>query len=260
MNIRSMPYQTMPRFLLSSLLAFMLAGCQEKNREPAAISFSGNLKLLEVHPLAVKEPSGLSISPDGQSLWTVSDESGTAYQMSLTGEIIRSFQTGMKDVEGIDMIDDQTLAIVAERSRTASTFNLRGERLSTSKINLSGTDNDGLEGIAYDPEEKKYYVVKEKSPGLLIVLDQEMKEISRKELTFALDYSSIDFESARGHLWILSDMSGTVHVLDRELNIRNTFSTNVVQAEGIAVDHAKRRMYLVSDKAERLYVFEFDTY
>lgn len=221
---------------------------------------SDNLKLLASYSLKVKEPSGLSLSLDKKSLWTVSDEGGRVYQVSLEGEILRQFKTGLKDLEGIAVLDDSSLAVVSERTLQLRTFGMDGERRSEGVIDLAKGGNNGPEALDYDPKEERYFVMKEKSPGMLIVLDKEMQELSRTEIHFAEDYSSIAHEPVRDHLWLLSDQSGNVHVVDHQLNVMAEFSESVPQAEGIAVDYENRRMYLVSDKEERLYVFEFDDY
>ena len=41
------------------------------------------------YKLFVKEPSGLSLSVDGNFLWTVSDQTNKVYQLTLTGVIIK---------------------------------------------------------------------------------------------------------------------------------------------------------------------------
>jgi uncharacterized protein YjiK len=159
-----------------------------------------------------------------------------------------NFQVDSGDLEGITNIDANHLAYIAERTRKIVVARKNGSVIEEAVIEISGSDNKGPEALTYDEVAQQFHIMRE-SPGLLITLNRELKEVSRRELKFAQDYSSISFDSKRKHLWVLSDQSKSIHVLDEALQIQQSYSVNVEQMEGIAVDHEAQ-----------LYVFEFDPF
>ncbi len=65
------------------LLFVLLIGCgTNKVANP-----TGDLTVIGEYLIDVPEPSGLSFSSSGQSLWTVSDYTGKLYQITFTGEL-----------------------------------------------------------------------------------------------------------------------------------------------------------------------------
>lgn len=56
--------------------------------------------ILDSYEMSIYEPSGLSYSPDKESLYTVSDR-GMVYQISLTGNTLRELSFTGDDFEGI---------------------------------------------------------------------------------------------------------------------------------------------------------------
>lgn len=244
----------------SALLLCGLIGCKEAEESPSpAVAASKSLTLIDSFPLAIREPSGLSLSKDGRSLWAVSDNDGRAYEIDLQGKILRSFRTGHQDLEGIAAIDGETLAFIAERTREIVITTTDGQVLRRGTIELEGSVNKGPEALTCDQDLEVFHLMQEK-PGLLITLDSQLREIARRELAFAKDYAGIFFEPQRQHFWILSDESKTIHVLDTNFEVQTSFSVNIEQMEGIAVDHEKQLVYVVSDPLAKLYVFRFAEY
>ncbi len=250
-------------FVLPLLLMLgFLAGCRRDSGAAAGKgpATSDNLRYVGEYPLLIAEPSGLSLSRDKLSLWTASDEDGKIYQMTLEGKILRSFDSGMTDVEGIAVVDDGAIAVMSERSHMISIFTPEGKLLQSTEVAFDNADNDGPEGLEYDPVDQRFYVLKEKSPGQIIVLDHDLKEISRRQLKFARDYSSLSYEPERSHLWIMSDESNSITVMDLAMQMQTSYSTSILQQEGLALDYEKRRLYIVSDAKDMLYAYDFDSY
>jgi|GEM_PF-805209 len=245
-------------------LALLTGGCGQSEDSGAGMArfaiASSVLKPEGVFRLGVKEPSGLSLAVGGKSLWTVSDSTGDVVEMTLDGRELRRLATGFSDVEAIATLDETRLAVVLERSREVVIIDQQGVESRRASLELAGSDNSGLEGLAYDRVDQKFYVLKEKTPGLLLVLDADMKELSRHTLTFAKDFSSIDFDPVRRHLWVMSDESRSIHVLGLDLAPVASFAIDIRQAEGLVVDYQKRRVYVVSDRKEKLYVYSFSEY
>ena len=69
-----------------------------------SISIGSAMVLSAQVRISVEAPSGLVLSTDKQSLWTVSDKTGgLIYQMSIGGDIVTSLPYNGSDLEGITM-------------------------------------------------------------------------------------------------------------------------------------------------------------
>lgn len=238
-------------------LTLWLTGCDEADL--TQLSTSQNLRLIGAYPLEVQEPSGLSLSKDKQSLWTVSDSDGHIFQIDLQGVTLSHFPSGYGDLEAITTIDEQHLAFIAERARKIVIAQKDGKILQAASIKIPGSDNQGPEALTYDEEAEQFHIMQE-TPGLLLTMNRQLEEVARQDLTFSQDYSSISFDSARKHFWVLSDQSKSIHVLDEDFAILEIFSVNIEQMEGIAIDLENHLIYLISDPLEALYVLEFDSF
>ena len=95
----------------------------------------------------------------------------------------------------------------------------------------------------------------EKKPSLLITLDENLNELKRDTLNFAKDVSGIFFDSSKRILWILSDESQKIVQTDLRGKPIQEFKIKVTQPEGITLNKAGTKLYLVSDKTGTLYVF-----
>lgn len=236
-----------------SLILILLNSCQERN-----LPESNKIKFESVRTikLQVLEPSGLDLTFNKKGFWTVSDENSTVYRLDMDGNILRSFKVKGIDLEGIATVKENTIAVVLERSREIVLLDTLGKEIKRGKLALKGELNSGMEGITYDGENQKFYVVNEKSPGLLIELDLDLKELNRTELTLAKDYSGIFYEKNEDVLWILSDESQKIMITDKSGNLIEEYKTKIVQAEGITLDYENNRCYIVSDNKEELYEYK----
>ena len=117
--------------VLLAVVLLALAACHrhylDNDARPGGQETSANLKLLSVHRLSVKEPSGVAMAYDRKSLWMVSDETQTVHQVTFDGKPIREFR-GLKDMEGITVIDESTVAVIGERSRVLAQFDVNGNQ------------------------------------------------------------------------------------------------------------------------------------
>ena len=151
-----------------------------------------------------------------------------------------------------------TIAVVLERTREVVILDTSGNELKRSKLDLKGELNSGLEGITYNQQDKIFYVLNEKKPRLLLTLDENLKEISRDTLSFAKDLSGIFFDDIDSTLWIISDESQRIFKTDISGVLIEEFKIKVKQPEGITLNKARTKLYLVSDVTENLYVFDLD--
>lgn len=214
------------------------------------------LKIVYETKINVLEPSGLTLSSDGKNLWTISDENSCVYLLSFEGKILKSFEINAKDLEGITTINDSTIAVISELSSKIIFLSINGKELFRKQLFISSRINNGLEGIAYNKNNKHTYIVNEKNPTLLIEYDSLLNEVKRIKLDFAKDLSGLDYIEENNELWIISDESKLIAKCTIGGKVKESYSVNIQQIEGIAVDVKSKRIYLVSDKEEKLYILE----
>ncbi len=235
-------------FLLISLSCF---------KNPGLIKYK-YLELQEVHHLDIEDPSGLSRSHLPDHLFTVSDNSGKIYLINLQGEIIQKIDVNGDDLEGIEYLEeDSIIYVLEERLKWVISLKTDGTVIDTFLLDIPNLNvNDGPEGIAYNPVEKHFYIVNEKNPSKLYVYDSLFNLLSEYKLGFATDYSSADFEQQDNYLWILSHES---KILAR-CNVQGVpdilYYTGVPKGEGVVVDSANQRVYIVCDLTSNLYIFK----
>ena len=240
---------------LSILLSAMLFSfCSKSNTEKSVKTLSFSV----AEKIPVPEPSGLDLAFDETGFWIVSDQNSNVYLIDSWGKVVKSFKVNGEDLEGITVIDDSTIALVLERSREVVILDTSGLELKRAKLDLEGELNNGLEGISYDPDEKKFFVLNEKKPRLLLTLDENLNEIKRDTLNFAKDVSGIFFDAVDKNLWILSDESQRIFKTDLSGNPIEEFKIKITQPEGITLNKARTKLFVVSDKTENLYVFNLE--
>lgn len=215
-----------------------------------------NLKPVSIIELGVPEPSGLCFDKSNNSLWTVSDENSTIYNIDLAGNILSTIVVNGFDLEGITIIDDSTLAAIFERDRTIVLLNKSGRELKRIKLSLTGEPNKGLEGITFNKSNNHLYVLNEKDPGVLIEVDTTGRLIKKKELKFTTDYSGLSYIDVSKQIWIISDEGEAIFKCTKNAEVINKYKVNIEQIEGIAIDPDNSILYIVSDPLEKLYIYQ----
>ena len=205
--------------------------------------------------LKVPEPSGLYFDSKTNTLWTVSDENSTIYQLDSTAQIINKIFVNGKDLEGITFVNDSLLAVILERERTVVLLNNAGKEINRFKLNLIGEPNKGIEGISFNSDSGTFYVINEKKPRLLLEIDITGQETNTFNLDLATDFSGLSYENKENHLWIISDENQSILECTLSGKLINKYSVDIEQIEGIAIDSENKILYLVSDPEEKLYKF-----
>ena len=245
--------------------------------------------------VGLNEPSGLTLNTDGSALYTVSDDTKAIFQLDLKGRlsVTDSFFIGVDDLEGIAITPDgQQLLVVQEESNAIICFDL-GTRQELSRRPLASLknynsirehfpdppDNKGLEGITVNTRNNHVFVVKEGRPGLLIEIDEQRTTILNARVLGAdngfkhprvsqktLDFSGLSYDSVRDTIWITSDKGQCLYhydwnrdqVLQRlDLIIHpEGKAERIRKSEGVAIDPQRDRLYVVSERDGRLYVFK----
>jgi len=212
-----------------------------------------NIELLESYKLSIPEPSGLAFA-DGK-LWVISDREKIIYQVNLKGEIENTIELNEKDFEGI-AVSDSLFAVIKEVKREIILFDKSGKEVRRKSLNIDGSKNSGLEGIAYNSSNGHYFVINEKDPSLLIETDKDLNELKRKEITSVKDLSSVEYSSKENCLWLLSDEDRLLIKSSLDGVFLEEYKLDIKQPEGVAVDDENNLIYIVSDKEEKLYVFK----
>jgi len=237
-------------FIVAALFTF----CSKDNNEKTVRTLSFSI----AEKLPVPEPSGLDLTFDETGFWIVSDENSKVYLINSWGREVRSFSVDGQDLEGITVVDDSTLAVVLERIREVVLLDTSGMEINRTALDLKGELNSGLEGITFDSKEKKFYILNEKNPRLLLTLDENLKELKRDTLNFSKDVSGTFYDDSDNTLWILSDESQLIVKTSLSGKPIEEFKVKVTQPEGITFNEARTKFYIVSDKTGSLYVFNLE--
>lgn len=215
--------------------------------------------LLADYDIAVPEPSGLTLSADNASLWTVSDQTGLIYNISLAGQLIRTLPFHGNDLEGITLDPSGSFFLVVEEgSREVIKISKEGVELARYQVNLSKHEsNSGLEGITFD-DNSNVYVLNEKKPSLWLKLRTDYSIKKRIEPSISQDLSGLDYDQKNSIFWMVSDKSKLLLKWSPEKGLQGQFALPYTKAEGIAVDSEKNLIYIVSDKLERLFIYQIN--
>lgn len=236
-----------------TLLIFSLGtGC----KYPDPKDVSDKIKFEASFPINIKEPSGLTLSLDGDNLWVVSDKANKIYLISKDGKIIKDIAVKGKDFEGITQVNENLLAIVNEEDGKIILADFSGNIIKEVNAGFAKKGSSGLEGISYDKNNNRYFIVNEKNPEKLFILDEEFNLINEAEIKKVKDLSGIFYESNENVLWIVSDESKVILKCSISGKVIEEYKIDVPQAEGIAVDFNEKKIYLVSDKTGMLYIYE----
>ncbi|AFG36181.1 SdiA-regulated domain-containing protein [Spirochaeta africana] len=241
--------------------------------EPAAAQHS----LPTIHPnaaydLEIEDPSGLTLDRSGAFLWTVSDMRGDGvYAITFEGEILAKLSYEGHDLEGITQDPrDGSLYLAEERRREIVHIDRTGAELRRFPVDVPVNElNTGLEGIAFNPHRNILYLANQNIPRWLLEINldpdapnSQPGDILRRLQAdfpppyFLLELSGLWYDAEYDELWIVSDQSAKIVVVDSSYRIQRGWQLTRVGFEGIAVDRAAGKLYLVNDEENRLYVYD----
>ncbi|MET1080621.1 MAG: SdiA-regulated domain-containing protein [Pseudomonas sp.] len=258
-------------------LSLWLANAQ-RDSSPAGVGLAGLRVRQQALPLAGIDGnlSGVVYDPQRDQLWSVVNSPPQLQLLSTSGAVLERYGlNGFQDVEDLTLLGDDLLLLVEERSHALVVVPLptRSGPLERADyraftLGLGAGGNNGFEGVAYDREGDRLYVVKERSPlalyeiqGLrrsvhgafdLAVLDRSAWVLDQALVT---DLSAVHFDAASGHLLLLSDESRLLVELSDQGELIATRSLlrgfaglgrSVPQAEGLTLD-GHGNLYLVSE-------------
>lgn len=242
------------KIVFPALFLLAIWGCDNTTDNPTV----NDLTLVSHSILNITEPSDLALSYDKKSLWTVSDNTGNIYQLDLNGSRIKELQINGNDPEGITVINDQVLLVVFEKKNEVAFYDTSGRKLKSEGLDLEEGFVVGLEGITYNKNTGRYYVVNEKEPMAVLELDDNFNQIDSKVLTFSSDLSGIFYEENEDVYWIISHESKLVGKFDKYFNLLKSYPVPLQQGEGVAIDQVNKLIYLVSDEDNGFYVYRIE--
>ncbi len=219
-------------------------------------SRSLSLELKNTIELEVPEPSGLTLAADGRSFWTVSDRTGSIYQLDREGRLLQVLPAPhpKADLEGISISNHaKHLYLAEERRREIIQIDTTGRVFARHALDISGKKNSGLEGLTWHPIEKVFYVLNEKKPALVLQLNSKFQIVEKHLIRDVRDISGITFDARRNFFWIISDENRAVFTWTPTEGISRSFSLPFRKVEGIAVQ--EDRLFLVSDDSGKLYEY-----
>ena len=244
MNIRSHIYGLI-------LIPLILGACKKSSTDPC----TPGLNLIAEYELGISQPSGLSLYEDGKLL-SVSDQTGMAYVISTEGVLHESFSLTGNDLEGVYFSNaDQVIYHVDESTGNLHATDTDITLISSTPI-IAPDGNQGLEGCTMNPITGTIYLLKERSPGILIQYDVSSGDLQSFTLDFSEDYSGIAYKESTDELYIISDASKALSICSITGTELARYNLCIDKAEGIALDEQQGLIYIVSDKTEVLYVFE----
>ena len=212
------------------------------------------LKELGRFILKIDEPSG--ITTDGNHLFIVSDNKGEVYKTNFKGEILGSFDSDVKDLEGISYNPAKDeFVLISESKRKIYLFDRKIVKKTDSKIKgKQESDNSGLEGVTLNTSNKSYYVANEKKPKQMLHLNDNFEIVSKFKLDFLQDISGLCYDEALDVFWVVSDESRSIFKVSTQGKMLSAYPFNLKQMEGITCH--KDKLFVVSDVVEVLVVFE----
>lgn len=236
-------------------ITLLFLSCESDQAEPTVKDETSTLLTqLNKFDLIVPEPSGLTLSQDKKSLYTISDETSKVYKLNLTGDVLDSFFVQADDLEGIAFNSiDNTLLLVDEQNNELIEVSTAAEEIR--RVSLPLKEGSGPEGICFDSQSKSILIVTEKENPYIYKFDYNLRLIDEFKLDFAKDYSGLDYAFDSQNLWIISDQSQKLYLYNFNLGQRDSFNLNYDKAEGIAYDFAAKIIYIVTDDTEELYLY-----
>jgi len=199
--------------------------------------------------------SGITYSPESKNLFLISNTPTRVYEVAREGRLIRQIDLeGFYDTEDIVFIEKQTFAVIEEKRKTITIFQLFPETKRVQYANCRHIQalppkgvNTGLEGLTWDPDSRTFLIANENNPRAVYIVPynsmggaQEVPGLYSLPWIKLGDYAGIYFDNTSGRLLILSRTSGKIkdYTLDGQekgsLNLQR-FIPGRVATEGLTV-------------------------
>ena len=239
--------------------------------------------------------SGLTFRPESRSLFLVINSPTRMVEIDLQGKVKRSIRlAGFEDTEGVAYLGQDRFGILDERRRHLCVVHVektaRSIKFSDLKrventappeqggwyllVDPKPTPNVGLEGLSFDKENRRFFIVKEKNPRKFfhvtlgpdpdsVPMITEPWKKSRLKSLRQKDLSGVHFHSATRQLLVMSHESRNIVQCSLDGRPVSRLSLDVgsaglkraiPQAEGITMDD--RQVLYVLSEPNLFYVFK----
>jgi uncharacterized protein YjiK len=237
------------------MLTGIVTGCGGGS-SPTAPQPVPQLTLLETHPLAIPQPSDVTIDDSGTRLWMVGNHPEMVYQLDLQGHLVKTLSYVGQDLEGVAFDRrDSTLWVAEENLHRVVHLDLDGNVLLIHDLGFTTEHNSGLEGICLN-DSSRMFVLNEKNPGIFVGLDTGLNVASMDTITFARDFSGMTWNPQKKCFWIVSDQSDRLFLWNPTNTTIAQYELPFPKPEGVAFDPVSNRVYVVSDSTNMMYVFQ----
>jgi hypothetical protein len=276
------------RLIVAVAMFFLLAGARV---EAVTLTLQAKHNISNNFSPEFYEASGLGLAKNGTKLWSVGDENNfTMYKMELDGTAASDTTIGPASgvaaiqnasFEGVTyappppgITDDHHIYLVDENSTSVVpvNYNTNEHRAPVALSSMIGysnlvcqggtqtvqqafsqSDNTGLEGITWNADLSSFFLLKEKSPGLLIRVSADLRSIQGcKTLTYnGADYSDVAYDASRKKFWIVSDEGRSVSLYDwGSASEVQRLDLPFDNGEGVAYDPATSQLFIVTDNGD----------
>ncbi len=226
--------------------------------------------------------SGLTYNPETDSLFAVTNNPEQLFEINLDGQVLRKIPLhGFEDTEDVTYVGNGQLAILEERRRTIVIVDVRPDTISLTLENqrqfrmpAGDGDNNGFEGLTINPVTKQLYIVNEKNPRQLWLIDGFAANTGSISISSPLDLeqnaygnkdlSGVFFDGRSGNLLLLSHESKqltSINLLDQaaiQISLvggQGGLAEDIAQPEGITIDNHDT-LYILSEP-NLLYQFQY---
>ena len=235
---------------ISWIIPLTLFGCGGAPADSAS-----QLHLVGTYKLSFGEPSGITYDEIENVFWIVSGADQKIYKTDSAGVVLKKLSYTGEDLEGIALDSSgKSLWIVEERKRELIQLDLDGNVLQKVLIPLPGKLNSGLEGVAQN-ELGTIFLLNEKKTGKFVELNSDLTTKSQREIYFADDFSDMVYSAKEKCFFILSDESSALYKWTKETGVIQKFSLPKTKFEGVAVNAAADKFFLVNDETNELSIY-----
>ena len=234
--------------------------------------YSADVQAVQLQDI-YKNVSGITHDYDNDTLWIITNQPQELIELDMNFiPIRRVLLENFFDTEAVAYIGNSTFIIADEKdfSIVVAPINTQTKKLNRKNLRFitlkqGGSDNKGLEGLAFDAKSKMIYAVKERNPLKLISISGLVDGIQGVAIgepahidinDFNLDdLSGLHFDAKTGHLLLLSDEAKLLVEVDKNghassyLDLETGFNglrEDIPQAEGVTLD-AQGNLYIVSE-------------
>lgn len=210
--------------------------------------------------------SGVTFHPGRKELYGVVNNPPFLVRMNLEGKIKdRKHLGGLGDAEGITYVKDNIFVAADEYSCELVFMEVvidDDDRMKVSYpresilVEKKRWNNNGIEGVAYDAEGKRFFAVKEKNPPRLYSIAWEEGEDKPGEVEVIMEFSeeTVDlsdvsgcfYDEKTGHLLVLSDENSCLVELTPEGELIGSLEVPAFQPEGVTMG-GDRKIYILGE-------------